>query len=87
MLLQTTRNTVTQACDQRFDKFTTLCMEQQLGYDEDTGEVVKLTTTSGGLEPYGVDAVFLADSSAYDDTLVVGKHLCSCALVALCATV
>lgn len=75
VLLQTTRNTVTHACNQRFDKFTTLCTEQKVVYDEDTGEAVLVTTTSGGLLPYGVDAVFLTDSSAYDDTLAVGKHL------------
>ena len=75
VLLQTTRNSVTHACNQRFDKFTTLCTEQKVVYDEDTGEAVVVTTTSGGLLPYGVDAVFLADSSAYDDTVAVGKHL------------
>jgi len=36
---------------------------------------VVVPTSSGGLRPYGVDAVFLADSSAYDDTLAVGEHL------------
>ena len=74
-LLQTTRNAVTHACNRRFDKFTTLCTEQKVVYDEDTGEAVVVSTTSGGLLPYGVDAVFLADSSAYDDTLTVGEHL------------
>lgn len=77
VLLQTTRNLVTHSCNQRFDTFTTLCTEQKVVYDEDTGEAVVVTTTSGGLEPYGVDAVFLADSTAYDDTVAVGKRLCS----------
>ncbi len=75
ILLQTLRNTVSHACKRRFDKFSTLCTEQLVVYNEDTGEAVAVATTSGGLRPYGVDAVFLADSSAYDDTLVLGKHV------------
>ena len=74
VLLQTTRNYVTHTCTQRFDKFATVCTEQQVVYDEETGEAVTLNKSSGGLSPYGVDAVFLADSSAYDDTVAVGKH-------------
>ena len=74
VLLQTTRNYVTHTCTQRFDKFATVCTEQQVVYDEDTGEAVTLNKSSGGLSPYGVDAVFLADSSAYDDSVAVGKH-------------
>ena len=77
MLLQTTRNYVTHTCTQRFDKFATICTEQQVVYDEETGEAVTLNKSSGGLSPYGVDAVFLADSSAYDDTAAVGRHLCT----------
>ena len=73
VLLQTTRNYVTHTCTQRFDKFATICTEQQVVYDEDTGLAVTLDRSSGGLSPYGVDAVFLADSSAYDDTVAVGE--------------
>ena len=76
VLLQTTRRLVTHACNQRFDKFTTVCTEQQVVYDADTGQAVVVAKSSGGSAPYGVDAVFLADSSAYDATTVVGEHLC-----------
>ena len=76
VLLQTTRRLVTHSCKLRFDKFTTVCTEQQVLYDADTGQAVVVPKSSGGSAPYGVDAVFLADSSAYDDTAVVGKHLC-----------
>ncbi|KAL0024407.1 hypothetical protein WJX79_011128 [Trebouxia sp. C0005] len=72
VLLQTTRRLVTHSCNQRFDKFTTECTEQQVVYDTDTGQAVVVPKSSGGSAPYGVDAVFLADSSAYDDTAVVG---------------
>ncbi|DBA80580.1 TPA: hypothetical protein ACH3X1_007841 [Trebouxia sp. C0004] len=72
VLLQTTRRLVTHSCKQRFDKFTTVCTEQQVVYDEGTGQAVVVPKSSGGSAPYGVDAVFLADSSAYDDTAVVG---------------
>jgi len=75
VLLQTTRRVVTHSCTQRFDKFTTVCTEQQVVYDVDTGQAVIVPRSSGGSAPYGVDAVFLADSSAYDDTAVVGEHL------------
>lgn len=75
VLLQTTRRLVTHSCNQRFDKFTTECTEQQVVYDTDTGQAVVVPKSSGGSAPYGVDAVFLADSSAYDDTAVVGEHL------------
>ena len=43
-------------------------------YDGATGEAVAVATTSGGLQPYGVDAVFLADSSVYDSKLATGNH-------------
>ncbi len=75
VLLQTTRRLVTRSCIQRFDKFTTVCTEQQVVYDVDTGQAVVVPRSSGGSAPYGVDAVFLTASSAYDDTAVVGEHL------------
>ncbi len=75
VLLQTTRRLVTHSCTQRFDKFTTVCTEQQLVYDVDTGQAVVVPRSSGGSAPYGVDAVFLTDSSAYDDAVVVGEYL------------
>lgn len=75
VLLQTLRSSVNHTCKQRFDGFITVCTEQSVVYDEATGEAVVVPTSSGGLRPYGVDAVFLADSSAYDDTLAVGEHL------------
>ncbi|KAL0020782.1 hypothetical protein WJX79_001465 [Trebouxia sp. C0005] len=71
VLLQTLRSSVNHTCKQRFDGFITVCTEQSIVYDEATGEAVVVPTSSGGLQPYGVDAVFLADSSAYDDTLAV----------------
>ncbi|DBA96111.1 TPA: hypothetical protein ACH3X1_001605 [Trebouxia sp. C0004] len=71
VLLQTLRNSVSHTCNQRFDGFITVCTEQPIAYDEVTGEAVVVPTSSGGLRPYGVDAVFLADSSAYDETLAV----------------
>ena len=74
-MLQTTRRLVTHSCTQRFDKFTTVCTEQQLVYDVDTGQAVVVPRSSGGSAPYGVDAVFLTDSSAYDDAVVVGEYL------------
>lgn len=73
LLIQTLRNTVSHTCKQRFDQFSTACTEQPVVYDEATGEAVVVDTTSGGLRPYGVDAVFLAHSSAYDGTLESGK--------------
>ena len=75
VLLQTLRSSVNYTCKQRFDDFTTVCTEQHIVYDEATGEAVVVPTSSGGLRPYGVDAVFLADSSAYDGTLAVGEHV------------
>lgn len=75
VLLQTLRSSVNHTCKQRFDAFTTVCTEQPIVYDEVTGEAVIVPTSSGGLLPYGVDAVFLADSSACDGTLAVGEHL------------
>ena len=76
--LQTLRSSVNHTCKQRFDDFTTVCTEQPIVYDEATGEAVVVPTSSGGLRPYGVDAVFLADSLAYNHTLVVGEHLWLC---------
>lgn len=77
LLIQTLRNTVSHTCKQRFDEFSTACTEQPIVYDEATGEAVVVDTTSGGLRPYGVDAVFLAHSSAYDDTIELGKPFMS----------
>lgn len=74
VLVQTQRNTVRPTCQRRFDKFSTKCTEQSAVYDGATGEAVAVATTSGGLQPYGVDAVFLADSAVYDSKLVTGKH-------------
>jgi len=78
VLLQTLRSSVNHTCKQRFDDFTTVCTEQPIVYDEVTGEAVVVPTSSGGSRPYGVDAVFLADSSAYDHTLAVGEHVWLC---------
>ena len=71
LLLHSQRNLVTHPCQERFDKFDTLCTEQPVVYDERTA--VTVSTTSGGLMPYGVDAVFLVDSSLYDSTLLEGE--------------
>ncbi len=75
LLLQTTRKTVTKSCGDRFSKFLTACTETAVIYDADTGEVVVQPTTTGGLLPYGVDAVFLESSSEYDASLSVGQRL------------
>ncbi len=75
VLLQTLRSSVNHTCKQRFDEFTTVCTEQSIVYDKAAGEAVVVPTSSGGLRPYGVDAVFLADSSAYDHSLAVGEHM------------
>ena len=72
LLLHTTRNTVTKSCDHRFSKYLTQCTDDTVIYDASTGDVVVLATTTGGLLPYGVDAVFLESSSAYDSSLSVG---------------
>ena len=72
LLVQTQRNTVRHTCTHRFDKFSTKCTEQAIVYDAATGEAVAVGATSGGLQAYGVDAVFLADSSVYDSTLDTG---------------
>ena len=72
LLVQTQRNTVRHTCKRHFDKFSTKCTEQALVYDAATGEAVAVGTTSGGLRPYGVDAVFLPHSSLYDSTLDTG---------------
>lgn len=81
VLVQTQRNTVGRTCQRRFDKFSTKCTEQSVVYDGATGEAVAVATTSGGLQPYGVDAVFLANSAAYDSKLATGEHCpwCTCA--------
>ena len=83
LLLQTTQQTVTQDCNGRFSKFKTACTFDGVVYDEATGEVVIQPASSGGLEPYGVDAVFLESSSVYDSSLSVGEldrstaHFCN----------
>lgn len=75
LLLQTTRKSVTKSCGGRFAKFTTACSDTSVIYDEVTGDVVVQPATTGGLLPYGVDAVFLESSSAYDVTLSTGQTL------------
>ena len=72
LLLHTTRNTVTKSCGHRFSKYLTQCTDDTVIYDASTGDVVVLATTTGGLLPYGVDAVFLESSSAYNSSLSVG---------------
>ena len=71
LLLHTTRNTVTKSCQRKFGKFLTSCTYNHTLYDEETGEVVVLPITTGGLEPYGVDTFFLESSSTYNSRLVV----------------
>ena len=73
LLLHTTRNTVTKSCRDKFSKLLTSCTYNHTLYDESTGEVVVLATTSGGLAPYGVDPFFLESSSTYDASLAVCK--------------
>ena len=73
LLLQTTQNTVTKSCEPRFAKFSTACTFTAVVYNADTGETVVEPTTTGGLLPYGVDAVFLQSSSVYDASLSVGQ--------------
>ena len=85
MLVQTQRNTVRRTCQRRFDKFSTKCTEQSVVYDGATGEAVAVATTSGGLQPYGVDAVFLADSSVYDSKLATGTQAQICMKAFKCA--
>ena len=77
LLLHTTRNTVTKACDKKFDKFVTSCTYNQTLYDEATGEVVVFPMTTGGLDPYGVDPVFLDGSAVRDSSLLVGEQECN----------
>lgn len=71
--MHTTRKTVTKSCDKRFGKYVTSCTYNHTLYDDTTGEVVVLPTTTGGLRPYGVDTFFLDSSSTYDASLVVCK--------------
>ena len=73
LLLHTTRNTVTKDCHLKFDKFVTSCTYNKTLYDEATGEVAILPTTTGGLQPYGVDAIFLDGSLVRDSSLAVGE--------------
>ena len=73
LLLHTTRKIVTKSCHDKFTKFVTSCTYNHTLYDESTGEVVVLATTSGGLAPYGVDTFFLESSSTYDSSLAVGN--------------
>ena len=75
LLLHTTRNAVTKACQKKFDKFVTSCTYNHTLYDAATGEAVVLSVTKEALDPYGVDAVFLQGASVEDDSLVVGKHV------------
>ena len=86
VLVHTLRRSVNHACKQRFDKFSTKCTEQAVVYNAATGEPVAVPTTSGGLQPYGVDAVFLADSTEYDSTLNTGEYQVPGALAAKAAT-
>ena len=72
LLVLTQRNTIRHTCNQRFDKFSTKCTEQAIVYDAATGEEVAVRATPAGLQAYGVDAVFLADSSVYDRSLDTG---------------
>ena len=74
LLLHTTRNTVTKACVKKFDKFVTSCTYNTTLYDDATGKVVVLPTTTGGLDPYGVDPVFLDGSDVEDSSLFVGEQ-------------
>ena len=74
LLLHTTRNTITKSCDSKFGKFKTSCTYNHTLYDDATGEVVVLPTTTGGLKSYGVDTFFLESSSTYDSKLIV----CGC---------
>ena len=80
LLMQTTQHTVTTNCDRRFSKFQTKCTYTATVYDDATGEVVvNPVASTGGLSPYGVDAVFLQDSSVYDSSLSIGQsftHTC-----------
>ena len=76
LLLHTTRNTYTKSCGRKFSKFVTSCTYNHTLYDDATGEVVVLPTTTGGLLPYGVDAFFLETSSTYDASLTVCKPPC-----------
>ena len=75
LLLQSTRRTVTKSCDRRFAKFTTACTDTAVIYDAATGQVVVQANTTGGLLPYGVDAVFLQTSTVYDVSLNKGQRL------------
>ena len=76
LLLHTTRNTHTKSCGRKFSKFVTSCTYNHTLYDDATGEVVVLPTTTGGLLPYGVDTFFLETASAYDASLTVCKSPC-----------
>ena len=73
LLLQTTRHTVVKNCEQRFSSFLTTCTQQQTVYDTETGEAVVQADVVEGLAPYGVDAVFLATSTEYNNDLAVGE--------------
>ena len=74
LLMQTTQNTVSKTCDRRFSKFQTKCTYTATVYDDATGEVVvNPMASTGGLSPYGVDAVFLQDSPVYDSSLSIGE--------------
>lgn len=75
LLLQTTRHTVVKSCHHRFSKFVTTCTEQQTVYDTETGKEVIQADVVEGLAPYGVDAVFLAASTEYNEDLTVGEFM------------
>ena len=69
LLLHSTRRPNQHACNNRFDKFTTLCTEQQIVYDEDSGKALPVDAPTGGVLPYGIDPVFLSGSAVYDSSL------------------
>lgn len=73
LLLHTTRSTSTKSCGEKFSKLKTSCTYNHSLYDDATGEIVVLPTTTDGLLPYGVDTFFLEASSTYNPHLVVCK--------------
>ena len=75
MLLQTVRRVNAHACNQRFNKFITLCTEQQVVYNEETGQALSVNAPTGGLRPYGVDPIFLPRSAVYNSLLNICERL------------
>ena len=88
LLLHSTRRPNQHACNQRFDKFTTLCTEQQVVYDEDSGKALAVNAPTGGVLSYGVDPVFLSGSTIYDSSLNIRElpQFLTCTLVLQCST-